>query len=93
MKPNEIKVSGEKTEIEVGEEFDLTIEVLPADAKNKNVRVVANPSGIVEIKDNNFTENTEELMDDSPDTGDATDLEFVYQLLAASAAAMAAAIF
>ena len=52
VKPNEIKVSGEKAEIEVGEEFDLTIEVLPADAKNKNVRVVANPSGIVEIKDN-----------------------------------------
>ena len=52
VKPTEIKVSGEKAEIEVGEEFDLTIEVLPADAKNKNVRVVANPSGIVEIKDN-----------------------------------------
>ena len=52
VKPNEIKVSGEKAEIEVGEEFDLTIEVLPADAKNKNVRVVANPSGIVDIKDN-----------------------------------------
>jgi len=52
VKPTEIKVSGEKAEIEVGEEFDLTIEVLPADAKNKNVRVVANPSGIVDIKDN-----------------------------------------
>ena len=52
VKPTEIKVSGEKAEIEVGEEFDLAIEVLPADAKNKNVRVVANPSGIVEIKDN-----------------------------------------
>jgi len=52
VKPTEIKVSGEKAEIEVGEEFDLTIEVLPADAKNKNVRVVANPSGIVEIKNN-----------------------------------------
>jgi len=52
VKPTEIKVSGEKAEIEVGEEFDLTIEVLPADAKNKNVRVVANPSGIVDIKNN-----------------------------------------
>ena len=50
--PNEIKISGEKAEINVGEEFDLTIEVLPADAQNKNVRVVANPSGIVEIIDN-----------------------------------------
>ena len=52
VKPSEIKVSGEKAEINVGEEFDLTIEVLPTDAKNKNVSVSANPSGIVEIVDN-----------------------------------------
>ena len=52
VKPSEIKVSGEKAEINVGEEFDLTIEVLPTDAKDKTVSVTASPSGIVDIKNN-----------------------------------------
>ena len=52
VKPSEIKVSGEKVEINVGEEFDLTIEVLPTDAKDKTVSVTASPSGIVDIKNN-----------------------------------------
>ena len=52
--PNEIKISGEKSEIKVGEEFDLTIEVLPADAKNKNIRVVFNFYYSTRISNNSY---------------------------------------
>ena len=49
VKPTDITLGGTLEEITVGEEFTITTEVTPSNATNKNVRVTANPAGIVEI--------------------------------------------
>ena len=55
IKPTSIEISGQKTEIEVGEEFTITVKVLPDNATNKNVRYSSSNSSVATIKDGKVT--------------------------------------
>ena len=50
-----IEVSGQKEEIKVGEEFTLTVKVLPTDATNKKVKYTSSNSSVATVKDGKVT--------------------------------------
>lgn len=50
-----IEVSGQKDEIKVGEEFTLTVKVLPTDATNKKVKYTSSNSSVATVKDGKVT--------------------------------------
>ena len=51
IKPTSIEISGQKEEIEIGEEFTITVKVLPDNATNKAVRYASNNSSVASVKD------------------------------------------
>ena len=55
VKPTSIEITGQKEEIEIGEEFTITVKVLPDDATNKKVRYSSSSSAIATIKDGKVT--------------------------------------
>ena len=55
IKPTSIEITGQKEEIEIGEEFTITVKVLPDNATNKNVRYSSSSSAIATIKDGKVT--------------------------------------
>ena len=55
IKPTSIEISGQKEEIEIGEEFTITVKVLPDNATNKNVRYSSSDSSVATIKDGKVT--------------------------------------
>ena len=55
VKPTKIEISGQKTEIEIGEEFTITVKVLPDNATNKKVKYSTSSSAIATIKDGKVT--------------------------------------
>ena len=55
IKPTSIEISGQKEEIEIGEEFTITVKVLPDNATNKNVRYSSSSSAIATVKDGKVT--------------------------------------
>ena len=55
VKPTSIEISGQKEEIEIGEEFTITVKVLPDNATNKAVRYSSSSSAIATVKDGKVT--------------------------------------
>ena len=55
VKPTKIEITGQKEEIEVGEEFTITVKVSPDDATNKKVRYSSSSSAIATVKDGKVT--------------------------------------
>ena len=55
VKPTKIEISGAKEEIEIGEEFTITVTVLPDNATNKKVKYSTSSSAIATIKDGKVT--------------------------------------
>ena len=55
VKPTKIEISGQKEEIEIGEEFTVTVKVTPDDATNKKVRYSSSSSAIATVKDGKVT--------------------------------------
>ena len=55
VKPTKIEISGAKEEINVGEEFTITVTVSPSDATNKKVKYSSSDSSVATIKDGKVT--------------------------------------
>ena len=55
VKPTGIEITGQKEEIEIGEEFTITVKVLPDNATDKKVRYSTSSSAIATIKDGKVT--------------------------------------
>ena len=55
VKPTKIELSGQKTEIEIGEEFTFTVNVLPNDATDKKVKYASSDSSVATVKDGKVT--------------------------------------
>ena len=55
VKPTKIEISGAKEEIEIGEEFTITVTVLPDNATNKKVKYSTSSSAIATVKDGKVT--------------------------------------
>ena len=55
VKPTSIEISGQKEEIEIGEEFTITVKVLPDNATNKAVRYSSSSSAVATVKDGKVT--------------------------------------
>ncbi len=55
VKPTSIEISGQKEEIEIGEDFTITVKVLPDNASNKKVRYSSSNSSVASVKDGKVT--------------------------------------
>ena len=55
VKPTSIEISGQKDEIEIGEDFTITVKVLPDDATNKNVTYSSSDNNIATVTNGKVT--------------------------------------
>ncbi len=55
VKPTKIEISGQKEEIEIGEDFTITVKVTPDNATDKKVRYSTSSSAIATIKEGKVT--------------------------------------
>ena len=55
VKPTKIEISGTKEEVEIGEEFTITVTVLPDNATDKKVKYSSSDSSVATIKDGKVT--------------------------------------